>query len=118
MASFAEGGLQVAKQLIQDPKNAFVRQSLVLSQQSAEKALKGYLFFQSVIPAKTHDLVKHCRQFDNEFIKLIDHAIDLSPHISVSPYPDSRLILPDLTTAKILVERSEIIYWFVKNRIS
>lgn len=115
--AIAEDDLKAAKRLLhgEDP---LVSQAVVLAQQSAEKALKGYLVYSAYIPAKTHNLiglVNKCAHLDREFTELRDAAADLNPHISVSRYPDCRGILPDVTSAKILLERSEMILNFIKN---
>lgn len=117
--NFAEEDLKAAKLLVENIE-AIIPPALVLAQQSAEKALKGYLFYKAAKPIKTHDLVKlvkRCSKFDEDFLNLLHDATDLNPHISVSRYPDSRFLMPDLTTAKILVRKSENFFLFIKDKI-
>ncbi len=117
---FAYNDLRAAQKLLSSPEDAYICPSMVLAQQSAEKALKGYLFFKAIKPQKTHDLTKlieDCMLLDGEFEMLISHARDLNPHISISRYPDDRFMIPDLGAAQILVQKSEALYRFVKDKI-
>ncbi len=117
---FAEEDLKAAILCVEN-EYALIPPALVLAQQSAEKALKGYLYYKEVKPIKTHDLVKlaiRCSKFDEDFTTLLNDAADLNPHISVSRYPDSRFMMPDLTSAKILVRKSEKFFLFITDKIN
>ena len=117
---FAEYDLRAARAILNSNDPA-IPPALVLSQQCAEKALKAYLFFKRHKLIKTHDLtqlVDVCKQYDHHFNELEEAAGDLVPHITTSRYPDSCFIMPDLTTAEILLDKAQFIYDFVKQKIN
>ena len=61
-----------------------------LSQQCAEKALKGYLFFKDTEPPRIHNLVELCQicmRYDNTFSELLDACSDLTPYGITVRYP-------------------------------
>ena len=116
---YAELDLKAAKRLVNDDEEPLVPPALVHAQQCAEKALKAYLKYCQVTIIKTHDLIKlteACMQFDPEFESLLQDALDLNPHVTVSRYPDSRYMMLDLTTAKLLIQKSERIFKLVESK--
>ena len=117
---FATQDIKAALRLVQDPHEPLVQPAMVLAQQAAEKALKGFLFFNTHPLVKTHDLVylvELCMEYDPEFEQLIEYAESLNPHISASRYPDTCFIMPDLTTATILVKQAAHIYNFINLKL-
>ncbi|MCL2528264.1 MAG: HEPN domain-containing protein [Defluviitaleaceae bacterium] len=72
-----------------------------LSQQCAEKALKGYLFFRKIEPPRTHNLVelcKMCMKHDCTFSEILDACADLTPYGVAVRYPNELAV--DETIAK------------------
>ncbi len=64
---------------------------LYCAQQSAEKALKAYLFAQNVPIPRTHDLIKlvdACSLFDSEFETIRIRAGALNPLSTTTRYPE------------------------------
>lgn len=115
---FAEGDLILAKLAIGE--ELALAGVFYHCQQSAEKALKGYLLFQKQNIRKTHDLVSllnQCHEFDSEFESIRECANELNPFATVTRYPDDYYILPDASTAKICIEKAERILEFVKSKI-
>jgi HEPN domain-containing protein len=54
-----------------------------LSQQCAEKALKGYLFFKETEPPRIHNLVELCQicmEHDGSFSEILGACSDLTPY--------------------------------------
>ena len=94
--------------------------ALSLSQQSAEKALKAYLIYKKHNFMRTHKvelLIDQCVSFDQEFEILRIDATDLSPHVTLSRYPDSVFGIPDLTTALIVFKKAARIVEFVSHKV-
>ena len=61
-------------------------------EQSAEKLLKGVLAYNNIDPPKTHDLVllyNRCMEIDNEFQKLINICLELTPYATQIRYPSN-----------------------------
>lgn len=115
---FATQDMTAATRLVNDPNEPLVQPAIVLAQQAAEKALKYFLLSKGHPALRTHDLVMLvglCTAYDQSFDKLLDAAESLNPHISASRYPDSCFMMPDLITAKILIEKAKTIYDFVNN---
>jgi HEPN domain-containing protein len=72
-------------------------------QQSAEKYLKGFLFFHDIEPEKTHDLeylLELCQKYNSEFSILLSY-VDILNKYAVSPrYPNELEITnEDMKTA-------------------
>lgn len=69
---------------------------------------------------RTHKLellIDQCIPFDAEFEVLRIDAADVSPHVTISRYPDSVFGIPDMTTAKLIYEKAKRIFDFVANKI-
>ena len=61
-------------------------------EQAAEKLLKGVLAYNNIDPPKTHDLVllcNRCMEIDNEFQKLINICLELTPYATQIRYPSN-----------------------------
>jgi len=72
------------------------------TQQTAEKALKAYLFFKQQTVPKTHDLprlLEYCVKYDSTFKHLQKDAEILTVYVTYARYPDDRFN----------VERQEVI---------
>jgi HEPN domain-containing protein len=89
-----------------------------LSQQCAEKALKGYLFFKDVEPPKTHNLVELCQkcmEHDNTFSEIIYDCADLTPYGIVVRYPNELAV--DDIIAKSTIDKAQVIYDFCAGKV-
>ncbi|QQR49306.1 HEPN domain-containing protein [bacterium] len=89
-------------------------------QQSAEKALKGYLSFKKYEILKSHDLsklVELCKKIDLEFDKLYDSADYLNPYATRFRYP-TEFDIPDLSDSKQAIKNAESIMRFVLKKIA
>ena len=89
------------------------------AQQCAEKMLKAYLVFKKQEIRKTHELellAKLCQEFDSGFGLLTNDAIELAPYCSKFRYPDD-ILIPEKDETLTVLNRSEKIYKFVKNKI-
>jgi HEPN domain-containing protein len=116
---YAEYDLAIAKVALRGEYIA-IPTALSLCQQAAEKAIKAYLIYKKHHFIKTHKidfLVERCLLFDQEFKKLMDDAEDLSPHVTISRYPDSVFGIPDLETALFMLSKAENIVTFVKLKL-
>ncbi|MDR2964440.1 MAG: HEPN domain-containing protein [Treponema sp.] len=77
-----------------------------LSQQCAEKALKGFLFFKDTTPPKTHNLVELCQMciiHDSNFLEIMDACADLTPYGVAVRYPNELAV--DDTIAKAAIDK-------------
>ena len=93
--------------------------SCYLSQQCAEKALKGYILFINIEPPKTHSLIELCQicmKHDNTFSEIIDACADLTPYGVAVRYPNE-LDVDDVIT-KFAIEKAQIIYDFCSGKIT
>jgi HEPN domain-containing protein len=83
------------------------------SQQAVEKALKGYLVSQTIIPPKTHNLLNLsilASKFDSSFEILLDSNLDLSSYAIFSRYPGEEDIVA--REAMNALEESKKVYNF------
>lgn len=84
----AEADLKTSKDCLQDG-NYYA--SAFFAQQSAEKALKGFLYSKGLRALITHsvlDLIEECGTFEEIFRTLLDHGRELDRHYIGSRYPD------------------------------
>ena len=107
-----------AKHLYNDlyPKQSEV--ACYLSQQCAEKALKGYVLFLDIEPSKTHNLVELCQicmNHDNTFSEIMDACADLTPYGVAVRYPNELAV--DDAIAKLAVDKAQTIYNFCIEKI-
>lgn len=85
----SERDLKAARTLIENPE-PLLDIAVYHCQQSAEKALKGYLTYQGELFQKTHNLIvllDLCISFDADFRSLNLIAATLTPYISEFRYP-------------------------------
>lgn len=89
-------------------------------QQCAEKSLKAFIVLKQGMAIKTHDLVRLvdiCMEFNNQFEILRTIATVLTPYETAGRYPDMRFSRPSEEKTKNLINQSEYIFNFVKNKI-
>jgi HEPN domain-containing protein len=103
---FAHNDLTVAKRCIEDyyPKQTEI--ACYLSQQCAEKAIKGFLVYKNVDPPQIHNLrtlCKLCGESDTTFDSIIDICSDLTPFNVTARYPNE--LAPDETIANLAVKK-------------
>ncbi len=87
-----------------------------LSQQSAEKLLKGYLVMHGLNPPKIHDLnelQKLCLNLSDDFKELADHCSDLTAY-GVQPRYPMELILDEQDMRQALSSARAIRYVVLK----
>lgn len=115
---FAENDLKVAKIII-NADEIILGPVLYHVQQCAEKSLKAYLIFKKCALKRTHDLValvNICSKIDSDFSVLLIDAVDLNPYATAGRYPDD-FFMPDVTTAKININKAQNFLDFVRNKI-
>jgi HEPN domain-containing protein len=101
--------------------NLYPKQSEIacyLSQQCAEKALKGYLLFKDTEPPRIHNLVELCQicmEFDNTFSEILDSCSDLTPYGVAVRYPNELAV--DDIIAKLAINKADIIYKFCIKKV-
>jgi HEPN domain-containing protein len=110
---YSENDLISARHLFNDlhPKQSEI--ACYLSQQSAEKALKGHLLFKDTEPPRIHNLVELCQiciNFDATFSEILDACSDLTPYGVAVRYPNELAV--DDTLAKLAIDKAQVIYDF------
>ncbi|MDR0301861.1 MAG: HEPN domain-containing protein [Treponema sp.] len=115
---YSQNDLISAKHLYDDlhPKQTEV--ACYLSQQCAEKALKGYILYKDVEPPKTHNLVELCQIcmiHDNSFEDLLDTCADLTPYGIAVRYPNELAV--DDTITKLAIGKAQVVYDFCVGKI-
>ncbi|KKQ49174.1 MAG: HEPN domain protein [candidate division TM6 bacterium GW2011_GWF2_38_10] len=113
----AREDLSVARALV---KGEFFSAVTYHCQQSAEKALKGYLSFKKHEILKSHDLSKLidlCKKNDRGFDKLYDAADCLNPYATRFRYP-TEFGIPDLADSEQAIKNAESILRFVLKKIT
>ena len=88
-----------------------------LSQQCAEKALKGYLFFKETEPPRTHNLIELCQicmKHEYVFSEILDACADLTPYGVAVRYPNELAV--DDAIAKSTINKAQIIYDFCNSK--
>ena len=115
---YSQNDLISAKHLYEDlhPKQTEI--ACYLSQQCAEKALKGYILYKDTEPPKTHNLVELCQicaNYDNSFEELLDACADLTPYGIAVRYPNELAV--DDVIAKLAIGKAQSIYDFCVGKI-
>jgi HEPN domain-containing protein len=116
---YSQNDLISARHLFDDlyPKQTEI--ACYLSQQCAEKALKGYLLFKEMEPPRTHNLVELCQictKYDNTFSEILDACADLAPYGVAVRYPNELAV--DDAIAKSALDKAQIIYDFCAGKVS
>ena len=92
-----------------------------LSQQIAEKYLKGFLVFHNKKFQKIHDLVKllnECKKVDKSFKKLEEECILLNEYYIETRYPLDAPIDYSKEEAKIALDAVDKIINFISNKVN
>jgi HEPN domain-containing protein len=115
---YSQNDLISAKHLYEDlhPKQTEV--ACYLSQQCAEKALKGYVLYRDIEPPKTHNLVELCQiciNYDNSFSDILDVCADLAPYGVAVRYPNELAV--DEVITKLAIGKAQVIYDFCIGKI-
>jgi HEPN domain-containing protein len=115
---FAQNDLISARHLFEDlhPKQSAI--ACYLSQQCAEKALKGFLVYKDEEPPRIHNLVELCQinmNYDESFSEILNDCSDLTPYGVAVRYPNELGI--DDAIAKLAIHRASTIYDFCMGKI-
>jgi HEPN domain-containing protein len=116
---FAKRDLLAARHLFEDFYPKLIEITCFHSQQSAEKALKGYLIYKEFDPPKIHDLAELCRlcmRFDETFKDIFPFCSDITPYGVASRYPNEIDIDDALT--KTAITRAQAIYDYCLGKIA
>ena len=110
---------ELSSKNILDDKRGAPSTVCFLSQQMAEKFLKGYLVYNEKELLKIHDLdklIKLCEEIDNSFIEIEDRTKNLSDFYISTRYPGD---YPEFTwsMAEKAFESADIIKKFVLEKI-
>jgi len=116
---YSQNDLISARHLFSDlyPKQTEI--ACYLSQQCAEKALKGFLFFKDIEPPRIHNLVELCQlcmELNNKFSEVLDACSDLTPYGVSVRYPNE-LAVDDVMTQSA-INKAQLIYDFCISNIS
>ncbi|GHU73011.1 hypothetical protein FACS189450_11940 [Spirochaetia bacterium] len=109
----------VAKHLFEDfyPKQIDI--SCYHCQQSAEKALKGYLQFTGIEPPKIHNLLVLCHSCigkDKDFSAIMEPCAYLNKYSNLSRYPNE--LETDEAATKAAIEKAKQVYDFCFSKIT
>ncbi len=110
----ANNDLESAKYLLTSEKKLY---DIIVyhCQQSAEKALKGFLAFQRQGLMKTHDLktlLDECKDIAPKFNNIFDDCIFLNPFVTLYRYPEGDLA-PSIEEVAKAIKAAETILSFV-----
>ena len=115
---YSQNDLISARHLYEDLYPKQIEVACYLSQQSAEKALKGYMLFKDTEPPKTHNLIELCQicmRHDNTFSEIIDACADLTPYGVAVRYPNELAV--DEVITKSAIDKAQVIYDFCDGKI-
>lgn len=101
-------------------KEKFFDTAIYHTQQSSEKALKAFLFFDKNYVDKTHDLtflVEECKKIETSFDFIIKEAAFLNPYSTSFRYPDKLLGDPREQEVIDAILAAEKILKFVQEKI-
>jgi len=116
---YSQNDLISARHLYEDLYPKQIEVACYLSQQSAEKALKGYMLFKDTEPPKTHNLIELCQiciKHDSTFSEIIDACADLTPYGVAVRYPNELAV--DEVITKSAIDKAQVIYDFCNGKIS
>ena len=105
--TYSQNDLISARHLLE---NLYPKQSQIacyLSQQCAEKALKGYLLYRDAESPGTHNLVQLCQmcmKHEATFSEILDFCSDLTPYGVAVRYPNK--IAVDDIIAKSTIDKA------------
>jgi HEPN domain-containing protein len=115
---YSQNDLVSARHLFDDLYPKQLEIACYLSQQCAEKALKGYLLFKDIEPPRIHHLVELCQMcmaYDTTFSEILDACSDLTPYGVAVRYPNELAV--DDTIAKFAIDKAQIVYDFCIGKI-
>lgn len=110
----AQHDLAAARKLSSDP-DPYLDIAIYHCQQTAEKAVKGFLVFHDQPFEKTHDmevLIKLAMPFDTRFSSWLDAGVRLTPYASAFRYPGETME-PDRDEFEQALKAADGIYAFV-----
>jgi HEPN domain-containing protein len=115
---YSHNDLISARHLFEDlhPKQTEI--ASYLSQQCAEKALKGFLIYHDVVYPRTHDLkvvCNMCKEIDSTFDMIEAICAHLTPFAVVARYPEE--LSPGENIARTAIEKAQGIYGFCVAKI-
>jgi len=115
---YSHNDLISARHLYNDLHPKQIEVACYLSQQGAEKAIKGYLFFKDIEPLRIHNLVELCQlcmQYDGAFESILDMCVELTPYGVAVRYPNELAV--DENIAKRAVDTAQQVYDFCVSKI-
>jgi len=115
---YSQNDLISAKHLFEDLQPKQTEIACYLSQQCGEKALKGFILFNDIVPPKTHNLIELCQiciNHDNSFLEILDICADLTPYGVAVRYPNELSV--DDVIAKLAINKAQSIYNFCFEKI-
>ncbi|MDR2117539.1 MAG: HEPN domain-containing protein [Planctomycetaceae bacterium] len=113
----SENDLVVATHVFEDLYPKQIDIACYHCQQSAEKALKGYLVNKGIEPPKTHDLILLCRmcvEIDQDIETILNDCSELTLYSVTTRYPDNNEITERDT--EIAIKQAKYIYDFLFQR--
>ena len=116
---YSQNDLVSAQHLFENLYPKQIEIACYLSQQCAEKALKGFLFFNDIDPPRTHNLVELCQlciNYDITFSEIFDICLDLTPYGVAVRYPNQLMV--DEVITKSAITKAQGIYDFCAGKIS
>jgi HEPN domain-containing protein len=116
---FSSDDLSVATYCFEDMYPKKLEIACYHCQQSAEKALKGFLISLHIEPPKIHDLqmlCKLCIEQDASFNEIYEVSSKLSPYGVAAKYPSETVI--DEIITKTALERAQTILAFCQEKVS
>ena len=116
---YSQNDIISAKHLFDDLYPKQIEIACYLSQQCAEKALKGYLLFKNIEPPRSHNLVELCQicmNQDSTFSEILDACADITPYGVAVRYPNELVV--DEIIAKSAIEKAQVIYGFCFGKVS
>jgi HEPN domain-containing protein len=115
---YSENDLISGRHLFRDLYPKQIEIACYLSQQCAEKALKGYLLFRDTEPPRIHNLVELCQlcmNYDDTFSAILDACSDLTPYGVAIRYPNELVV--DDEIAQSALSKAYLIYNFCALKI-
>jgi HEPN domain-containing protein len=116
---YSQNDLISANHLFADLYPKQIEIACYLSQQCAEKALKGYLLFKDTEPPRTHNLVELCQicmNHDNIFSEILNTCADLTPYGVAVRYPNALAV--DEIITKSAIDNAQCILDFSLGKVS
>ncbi|AEF80492.1 HEPN domain-containing protein [Leadbettera azotonutricia] len=116
---YASNDLIIAQHAINDVYPKLLEIACYHCQQSAEKSLKGYLFFKDIEPPKKHDLRllnSLCLELDKAFEVIRPYCADLTGYGVLTRYPNELDV--DEAITKSVLDKAKQVYDFCLMKVS